>query len=70
MSPDIITFEESFQERLILQIFWVEEVIYQCLELKNERYYSFEILKPACWQTFWKMSRQNCNDLRFGFLHL
>lgn len=27
ISPDIITFEESFQERLILHIFWVEEVI-------------------------------------------
>jgi len=34
MSPDINTFEESSQERRILQIFWVEEVIYQCLELK------------------------------------
>jgi hypothetical protein len=35
MSPDIITFEESSQERLFLQIFWVEEAIYQCLELKG-----------------------------------
>lgn len=35
MAPDIITFEESIQERLILQIFQMEEVIYQCLELKN-----------------------------------
>ncbi|KDR10984.1 protein nessun dorma isoform X2 [Zootermopsis nevadensis] len=69
MSPDIITFEKSFQQRLseYMDILGARGHL-PSSGIQNEWYYYIEsLLEPAGWQAIWKISRRKCEEFEIQF---
>lgn len=69
MSPDIITFEKSFQQRLseYMDILGARGHL-PSSGIRNEWYYYIEsLLEPAGWQAIWKISRRKCEEFEIQF---
>lgn len=69
MSPDIIKFEKSFQQRLseYVDILGARDHL-PASGIQNEWYYYIEnVLEPAGWQAIWKVSRQKCEEFKIQF---
>jgi hypothetical protein len=69
MSPNIIKFEKSFQQRRseYLDILGARGHI-PVSGIQNEWYYYIEnVLEPAGWKAVWKVSRQKCEEFVIQF---
>lgn len=69
MSPNIITYEKSFEQR------FSEYMDILCARghlpapgIRNEWYYYIDnLLEPAGWQAIWKISRRKCEEFGIQF---